>query len=353
MSTSTQHVPQAAPGEGSTWNTPEAGEALASLRVIVQQMADDSQTPMVIGWQFADHAPGGREIGYCPAAAAGPAFVVEVIETITPHRGRSGYQARQVARREGLQAAAERARQEADARYRNARRQVENIPLGQPILVGHHSERGHRAALKRYDNNMRASVNASARAAELAGRAFAVGDAGISSDDPTALTQLRQQLVEMEARRDAMKLVNKLLRKHKGKPEACQAALLELGYAEGEAVSLMHADRLGHVGYPAYTFTNLGANIRRVEQRIKSLSAIATVEEGVRDEHAGCEYRIEENRVQLRFPGKPSDAVRSRLKSQGFRWSPTSGAWQRLLNNAGIYQAREFMAWWRTQEQPK
>lgn len=28
------------------------------------------------------------------------------------------------------------------------------------------------------------------------------------------------------------------------------------------------------------------------------------------------------------------------LKSRGFRWSPSEGAWQRLLNNAGIYAAR-------------
>jgi len=39
------------------------------------------------------------------------------------------------------------------------------------------------------------------------------------------------------------------------------------------------------------------------------------------------------DRLELRFPGKPSDAVRADLKSRGFRWSPNAGAWQRQLTD--------------------
>ena len=49
---------------------------------------------------------------------------------------------------------------------------------------------------------------------------------------------------------------------------------------------------------------------------------------------------VEENRVQLFFPGKPDEAARTMLKRSGFRWSPMEGAWQRLLNNASVYAAR-------------
>ena len=38
-------------------------------------------------------------------------------------------------------------------------------------------------------------------------------------------------------------------------------------------------------------------------------------------------------RLQLFFPGKPSQAVRDLLKSHGFNWSGREGAWQRLLND--------------------
>ena len=34
------------------------------------------------------------------------------------------------------------------------------------------------------------------------------------------------------------------------------------------------------------------------------------------------------NRVQILFDEKPDDATRSKLKSNGFRWSRTEGAWQ-------------------------
>lgn len=38
-------------------------------------------------------------------------------------------------------------------------------------------------------------------------------------------------------------------------------------------------------------------------------------------------------RLQLIFNGKPGEAARNKLKSNGFRWAPSTGAWQRLLNN--------------------
>jgi len=38
-------------------------------------------------------------------------------------------------------------------RHFTARQQLEIIPLGQPILVGHHSEKRHRSHLKRIDQH--------------------------------------------------------------------------------------------------------------------------------------------------------------------------------------------------------
>jgi hypothetical protein len=49
-------------------------------------------------------------------------------------------------------------------------------------------------------------------------------------------------------------------------------------------------------------------------------------------------------RIQLVFQSKPEEKVRALLKSHGFRWSPIEGAWQRQLNNAGIYAANQVIA---------
>ena len=47
-----------------------------------------------------------------------------------------------------------------------------------------------------------------------------------------------------------------------------------------------------------------------------------------------------ENRLQLVFDKKPSEEVRSLLKQNGFKWSPTNEAWQRFLNSNGEYAAK-------------
>ena len=40
-----------------------------------------------------------------------------------------------------------------------------------------------------------------------------------------------------------------------------------------------------------------------------------------------------EMRLQLFFEGKPEAETRNILKSNGFKWAPSQGAWQRLLNS--------------------
>ena len=86
--------------------------------------------------------------------------------------------------------------------------------------------------------------------------------------------------------------------------------------------------------------TNLSANIRRVKARIDEL-ATAPSREDTTHERKGFEivHNTEDNRIQIIFPGKPSAEVRDLLKANGFRWAPSASAWQRQLNNAGIYAA--------------
>jgi hypothetical protein len=71
---------------------------------------------------------------------------------------------------------AQRAEAVSAAAHQRSRDILDWIPPGQPILVGHHSERGHRRDLERADNAMRQSIAESAKAehyersAEVAGR---------------------------------------------------------------------------------------------------------------------------------------------------------------------------------------
>ncbi|MCI8811615.1 MAG: hypothetical protein HFF84_16315 [Oscillibacter sp.] len=54
----------------------------------------------------------------------------------------------------------------------------------------------------------------------------------------------------------------------------------------------------------------------------------------------------EENRVQILFDGKPDTDIRSELKYASFRWAPSQGAWQRMLNQNGVYAAKSVTEQW-------
>jgi hypothetical protein len=70
----------------------------------------------------------------------------------------NSYEQRQVDRRQRLEDAARKANAEAARRLDTAHEIGSHIPFGQPIMVGHHSEKRHRGDIERIDNNMRKGV---------------------------------------------------------------------------------------------------------------------------------------------------------------------------------------------------
>ena len=63
------------------------------------------------------------------------------------------------------------------------------------------------------------------------------------------------------------------------------------------------------------------------------LQAYKTSENGTLSPNEG------ENHLQLFFDEKPMEEQRQALKSSGFRWAPSQGAWQRQLTRNAIYAA--------------
>lgn len=254
----------------------------------------------------------------------------------------NAYEAKLEARRERLAAKAARLAAEGRARIRRAEEISSHIPFGQPILVGHHSERRHRADIGRINGNYEKGYAALQAAGEAAHRAENVGQHGISSDDPEAVQKLLAELATIEAEQARMKAANAAIRKNKADPVP---ALVALGFSERVAIELAKPDFCGRIGFADYRLTNNSANGRRIRKRIEELRAKAT-EEHKETEVAGVQIieNVEENRLQLVFPGKPAPAVIAALKGHGFRWSPTFGAWQRQLNNSARYAAERVLA---------
>lgn len=239
----------------------------------------------------------------------------------------NSYEERQERRRERLEARADRLRREGTAKINSGMTDLRAIPFGQPILVGHHSENRDRNYRRKAINRVNAGISLQKGAQEAARRAEAVGTAGVSSDDPEAVTKLKEKLAKLEASQAMMVAANKAIRK------GDDATLTALGFNESQIAKLKAPDFCGRIGFPSYALTNNSANMRRIKERIEQLTKAATRE--TKERMVG-DVRIVENtelnRLQLIFPDKPSEAARAILKSNGFRWSPTEKAWQRHLS---------------------
>ncbi len=252
---------------------------------------------------------------------------------------RNRYEDKLDSKRDRLLARAEKADREGDARIARANRDASAIPLGQPILVGHHSEKRDRNFRSRIHSNYTKGYELKKKAANLRGRAASIGTAGVSSDDPDAVLKLIEKLEELEKKQQFHKAINKALRvaDRTGSDDELKA----LGLSEKTIAQLKTPDFAGNRGIPSYVLSNNSSNMRRIRERIEALRKAANDQTS---EEVHGEIRIvdnvEDNRVQIFFPGTPSPDVRKKLKQNGFRWSPTAGAWQRHRSNAALWWAR-------------
>jgi len=246
------------------------------------------------------------------------------------------YEDKQKARRERYEKRAEKARKDSMDAYRASNKIVENIPLGQPIIVGHHSEKRHRSDLKKCHRLMDKSCELSDKAKHYDHKAEAVGRGGISGDDPEAITKLREKVVEAEDNQKAYKSLNAYYRKHKtvkGFPGITDERAA--GYDEQVRTAYSWEKQ----PIPGYTLTNNNANIRRMKKRIEELEARENTE--AREPITGKGFMVTEHpedeggRIWFEFDAKPPKATCQLMRRYGWKWSPTRDAWIRNLNNAG------------------
>ncbi len=156
----------------------------------------------------------------------------------------------------------------------------------------------------------------------------------IRSDDPDAIEKLTGKLTACKERQEWMKEVNAYYRKHgtiRGMPRMTEQMAEKLE-AEMKIVTW------DPMPYPRFQLTNNNAEIHRLEKRIDELSKAQTLGfEGWEFDGGKAVANTENRRLQLFFDEKPDESKRTMLKRYGFRWTPTEGAWQRLLNDNAIY----------------
>ena len=87
--------------------------------------------------------------------------------------------------------------------------------------------------------------------------------------------------------------------------------------------------------FPAYELQSRRGYIKRVADRLAELdkrqAQQAQPTENEKFDGGEIVRNLEADRLQIIFDEKPDEETRSVLKSNGFRWSPRYGAWQRQL----------------------
>ena len=227
------------------------------------------------------------------------------------------YEQKQQARLERYERLVNKAKQESKEAYQQSNKIVSVIPPGQPILVGHHSEKHHRATLKKCHRAMDRSVNLQAKAEYYENKIEGIkNNNAISSDDPEAIEKLKCKLKKLESQRENIKEHNRKARQEGRKDDV----------------------------HPGWLLSNLGNNIRTVKQRIQRLEKTRSQKTTeIQVGNIKIIKNVEDNRVQIFFPDKPNETTRTNLKRNGFRWSKYNGCWQRHLNNMSEYLAKQIV----------
>jgi hypothetical protein len=265
---------------------------------------------------------------------------------MTPERFNSGRtrDERRTSRAAGLGRKAARLHEESGAAERQAKRYRPDPP-DQPILIGHHSERRHRNALRKSNAAMDTCLRLWREAKETERLALSAAEnAVIRTTDVDAIELLSARKAELERERDWRKAVNEVWRAN-GRPKpddaegwAAVAAAMEEPLASFDRIrrATRMASGLPEVPFPAYSLQNIGANIRRVAARIEQVERAQT--RPARPERRIGSAIVRDNpdydSVEIHFNGKPAENILSLLRTHGFRWIRTARCWSRRGRNA-------------------
>ncbi|MCD9538955.1 DUF3560 domain-containing protein [Photobacterium carnosum] len=258
------------------------------------------------------------------------------------------YKDRIESKRDRLESRAEKAAQQSNDYYKASKDRAHFIPFGQPILVGHHSENRARRDADRIYNDMGKSVAAGKKAEYLENKAANLGKNGIASDDPEAIQKLKSKLAALESAQEKMKAANKVIKsKHMTDNDKIEYLITTLKFSDKQAYELLEGDFCGRIGFASYALTNNNANIRQTKQRLDELEVMHNQEPlNESGEVEGLSWSLyeEEGRIKFSFDGKPSEAVRDVLKSNGFKWSRYSMAWVRKITTNAVISTKRMIS---------
>ena len=229
--------------------------------------------------------------------------------------------ATRLARREEWAAGRDR---KAAAAEQRVHRLADHIPLGQPIVVGHHSEGWARRDQARIQAAGEQAYESRAMAEQHRSKAAGIErqlDRSIFSDDPDAPERLAERIVHLEATRETMKRTNAAYKA--GGIEAVRAQCGEVQAVEcARTLARCHWQT---TPFPPYALTNVGANIRRLKGRIEEIARQGREQAAAEGASGGVLVTGTDDFINVRFAEKPERSILDALRAAGFAWA--GGTW--------------------------
>lgn len=219
---------------------------------------------------------------------------------------------------------AEKRTAKAAAAFKAAHALGEMIPFGQPILIGHHSEKRARADAKRIETRMASGVESERMAVRHERKAATIESRlkrTIFSDDADAAENLKKRIADRERIVERMKFVNKAHAKF------LKTGVMPEGVSEAESEKIRNykpAYTWEPHPFPPYSVTNLRNQIAADRKRLAMVEQMANRAAAASQSDSGV--LVEGNEfVRVTFAEKPAREILGELKAAGFRWS--GGGW--------------------------
>jgi Domain of unknown function (DUF3560) len=192
--------------------------------------------------------------------------------TTTTNTPRRTYRERREARAARLREWADKRQARAEQAATATHTLTAMIPPGQPILLGHHSQRRAERDRDRIDRGTSRTIEHTDKAREFTQRAEnieAAAEHAIYSDDPDAIARLTERIAALERERDTIKAYNAACRKGTADPATLPD---NLARELADAIKAWGDIQCPGGRFPSYTLSNLQANIRRNRKRLEQLT---------------------------------------------------------------------------------